>query len=360
MNSKKDFLFKTFVSFLLFSLIGVYTYGQEKADPALPGVPKAAGPAGNNSSQDPAQFQSRFFFLLPLGYDFSFLGEQAVHSPAAGAGFLIGKQDLSLIMVERRFYALALYQPLVFTKTPAPGVPKMLHQIDAIFDGRLERQQLLFIFKSSSDKPVSGGLNTFRTAAGWGYEVIRRPGVSLILGAVLGLSDFNLTLPSGTPIHVLPLPLVRFGIDTQWFTSSFDFITGPNFEFAIAPKEKIRFTGEMRMDNYRSIADLVCEYTLWYRFFANSNARDDFAGIGAGFKNDLTDFNLSRDVAAGRRAKTFELRQTSVFAVLDFALVKIKGGWVFDSAYLLDGKKAGSPGRGIFLSVQGIIPISIR
>ena len=296
-------------------------------------------------------------FLLPLGYDFIRLEEQTIHSPAAGAGFLIGEQDLPFTEVERRFLGLALYQPLILTETLYPGMPNMFHQFDAIFDGRIERHQLLVIFTASSNKPVTGGLNTFQAGMGWGYEVIRQPYMSLILGAALGMSDFGLSLPSGDPWPLLPLPLIRFGIDTQWFASSFDFLTGPNLSFTVAPKEKVRFTGDMRMDYYRSIGDLICEFTLWYRFFDAGHKLGDFAGIGAGFKNDSIDSNLSRDAAAGKQVETFEIRQTSIFAVLDFSLIKMQGGWIFDSAYLLDGKETGGPGKGFFISIQGIIPI---
>jgi hypothetical protein len=288
-------------------------------------------------------------FMLPLGYDFLRLGEQSVHSLTAGAGFMSGDQNSPFTEVERRFFGLALYQPFFFGEEPLPGVPKQFHQIDAVFDGRMRRHQLLLIFKSAADKPIVGGLNTFQAGAGWGYEVIRRPQVSLILGGALGVSDFGLTLPSGAAWPVLPLPLIRLGIDTLWFVSSFEFLTGPNLSFAVAPKERVRFTADMRMDNYRNIGDLVGEWVLWYRFFPAEHKLGDFAGIGAGLKNDSVDFTFSHN------GEKFELQQSSVFAALDFTLFKLQGGFVFDSRYLLDGEKTGSPGRGFFLSVQGMI-----
>jgi hypothetical protein len=184
--------------------------------------------------------------------------------------------------------------------------------------------------------------------------VIRTQSVSLILGGAVAVGDFGLTLPSGELWPVIPVPLVRFGIDTQWFVSSFDFLTGPNFSFTIAPKEKIHFTGDMRMDYYRSINDLICEYILWYRLFGNEHKLGDFAGIGLGFKNDSVDFFLSES------KKTFELQQSSVFAIFDLSILKIEGGWIFASRYLMNGEKTGSPGKGFYVSIQGIIPVSKR
>jgi len=99
------------------------------------------------------------------------------------------------------------------------------------------------------------------------------------------------------------------------------------------------------MDKFRNINDLIYEYTLWYRFL-------DFAGIGAGIKHDMKSFVLFRN------GTDFELQQTSVFAVVDLSILKIQGGWIFDSAYLVDDKNSGNPGRGFFISAQGIIPLT--
>nr|AGS53711.1 hypothetical protein [uncultured bacterium contig00068] len=291
-------------------------------------------------------------FLLPFGYDFLRFEENAVHNPALGVGFLSGEQDIPFDKVDRRFFGLALYRPLIFT-TPPFEIPKYIHQIETLFDGRIQRHQLLFIFKSSSDKPVYGGLHTFQGAAGWGYEIVRKPQMSLILGGVIAVTDFGITLPSGAAWPVLPLPFIRFGIDTQWFALSFDFLTGPNLEFTVAPKERIRFTADMRMDYYRSITDLIYEFTLWYRLFTPEHKLGDFAGIGLGVKNDSMDFTLANNMS-------FELQQTSVFAVVDLSLVKIQGGWIFDSRYITNDQKNGSPGSGFFVSIQGIIPINLR
>ena len=291
------------------------------------------------------------FFILPFGYDFLRFGDQTVHRPAFGVGFLHGEQDAAFDEVDRRFFALALYQPFFFRNVPFAGVPNHLHQIDAIFDGRIYRHQLLMLFKSTADRPIAGGLSTFQAGLGWGYEIIRRQHISLILGAALGVSDFEI---SGISTPVLPLPLVRFGINTQWFTSSFEFLTGPNWDFTIASRERIRFTADMRMDHFRSINDLIFEYTLWYRFFGEDHRLGDFAGIGIGVKNDSINFFISDN------STEFELQQRSLFAIFDLSLLRIKGGWIFNSRYLIDGNKVENSGRGFFISVQGIIPIGIR
>jgi len=307
--------------------------------------------AFGQEKEEEEQSKPPFIFFLPTGYDYIHFDKQSIHSFAAGAVFFSGEQDIAFTEVEQRFFGLVLYQPFFFTEEPLSGVPKQFHQVDALFDGRISRHQLLIIFKSAADKPVAGGLSTFQAGIGWGYEVIRNRQVSLIIGGALGVSDFGITLPSGASLPILPLPLIRFGIDTQWFVSSFDFLTGPNFSFTIAPKEKIRFTADMRMDKYRNINDFIYEYTLWYRLFSADHKLGDFAGIGAGIKHDTTDFVLSHNTT------TFELQQTSVFASVDLSILKIQGGWIFNSDYLIDGKQCGSSAKGWYVSIQGMIPI---
>jgi hypothetical protein len=289
--------------------------------------------------------------IIPTGYDFTKLKNQSIHSPALGAGFLAGEQNLPFSEVETQFLGMAIYQPFMFTDELILGLPKTFHQIDAMFDGRIKRHQLLAMFKSASDKPVNGGLHTFQTAAAWGYEIIRRPNISLILGAALAVSDFGMDVP------IMPLPLIRFNLNTQWFVSKFEFLSGPNLSFTVAPYKRIRLSADMRMDNYRFIEDLNYEFTLWYRLFGADSDVGDFAGIGFGIKNEIIGFDLSKDFAS---AESFDIQMNSIFAAIDLSILTIQGGWVFDSAYFVDDKKRGNPGDGFYVSIQGIIPINVK
>jgi len=330
MNDKPGMPNRTIFSIFVLCFIAANVFGQE-----------------NEESKQP------FTFFLPAGYDYIHFERQSIHSFAAGVGFQLGEQEIAFNEVDHKFFGMALYQPFFFADEPLPGISKQFHQIDAILDWRIKRHQLLLIFKSAADKPLSS-LSTFQTALGWGYEVIRRQDISLIIGAALAVSDFGITLPSGDSWPLLPLPLIRLGIDTQWFALSFDFLSGPNLSFTIAPKAKIRLTADMRMDKFRNIDDLIYEYTLWYRLFNDDHKLGDFAGIGAGIKHDMLSFNLSHSTT------DFELQQTSVFAIIDLSILKIQGGWIFDSNYLIDGENRGSPGRGFYISIQGMIPIFVR
>jgi hypothetical protein len=103
----------------------------------------------------------------------------------------------------------------------------------------------------------------------------------------------------------------------------------------------------MRMDYYRSVRDIICEYTLWYRFFPPEHEIGDFAGIGMGFKNDSLDFAISGD-----RDKNLELQHSGIFAVLDLTVLKLTGTYILDSRLLVDGAQRDKWKRGFCLSVQ--------
>jgi hypothetical protein len=301
----------------------------------------------------PAQEQEEesggLYFLPMASYEWIKLDDQQLYSPSIGFGIMKGEQDVPFTKVQKRFFAVAMYHPLFLKDEAAPGYPEAYHQIAFMFDGRNERHQFLAIFSAASDKPLAGDLAAIQAGAGWGYELIRRSHVSLILGVLLGVSDFGLDLPNGKPWPLLPLPLVRFGLDTRFLDLAFDFIAAPNLSFTLAPESRIRFTADMSMNNYRSIEDLLCEYTLWYRFFSPEHKLGDFAGLGIGFKNEASDFAVS-----GSRDKSLELQNTSIFAVLDFTILKLSGGYILDSRLLVDGIKTEKHSRGFFLSVQAL------
>jgi len=305
------------------------------------------------SGQEIEPAKDPFILFIPVSYDYARLEEQTLHSPVAVIGFMLGKQGVPFNEVERRFLGIAQYQPFIFTETLQDNLPKQFHGISAMLDGRIKRHQILAIFQTISDRPMSG-LNTFNIGAGWGYEVIRKTHVSLILGAALMVGDLNIM---GISSPVLPMPFFRFGLDTKWFVSSIEYVGYPHFAFTVAPKERIRFTADMQMQSYGSIADLNCNFTLWYRLFTAAHKMGDFAGIGAGFKNEVLGFNLSNEYMAN----TFGLQKASVFAAVElFSAIQIQGGWVINSNYLIDGKKAGGAGNGFFLSISGMIPIIMK
>jgi hypothetical protein len=297
--------------------------------------------------------KNKDFSIIPLAsYDYIHLAEQTIHTPALGIAIIAGDYDKDYMDINKSFFGVSMYQP-VFISYAVDH--KIYHQIDVLLDGRIERHQLLGIFRSASDEPVSGGFQTFQAGAGWGYELIRNSSVSFILGAAVAVGDFGIDLPNGDTLPVLPLPLIRLKFKTEWLAGSFDFLTGPNLSFIIAPDMRIRFTADVRMDYYRSVEDVIGEGIIWYRFFPvehsgiSKSSLGDFLGIGLGIKNESFGFDL-----AGAVDKTFESQYTSIFGLLDISILQISAGYIFDSRNLYNENVKENTGKGYYISVQGM------
>jgi hypothetical protein len=283
---------------------------------------------------------SKLHFIPMASYNYIDVDKQTAHIPGIGFGVTSGDYGKGFTDIYNSFFGAGLYQPVFFSGGQKNEV---YHQIDILFDGRIERHQILGIFRSASDKPVSGGLHTFQAGAGWGYEIIRNSSVSCILGLVAAAGDFGFQSP------VIPLPLFRFGLDTTWIDLHFDFLTGPNLSMTVAPEERLRFTADIRMDNYRGIEDILGDCILWYRFFDKYSAPGDFAGIGVGIKNDSLGFDLST-----AEDKKYEMQYSAIFGVFDFTVLKIESGYIFDSRAIVDEQKTSSPGKGFYIAIQAM------
>jgi hypothetical protein len=296
--------------------------------------------------------ERRAFSIIPMAsYDYVHLDEQAIHSPSLGIAVTAGDYGNDFTDIHRSFFGVAKYQPVFFKQNAGKGT---FHQIDLMLDGRIERHQLLAMFQSDSDKPAVGGLHTFQAGAGWGYEVIHNSSVSLILGAALAAGDFGIELPNGEPLPVTLLPIVRFNFTSKWFDGAFEFLTGPELSFTIAPEKRIRFSGEIEIDGFESINDVTGEGILWYRFFPESSgvapsSLGDFLGIGLGIRNDSFGFDLT-----GSNKDTFESQYTSIFATVDATALQISAGYIFDSRELYNDTMIRNTGQVFFISVQAM------
>jgi hypothetical protein len=237
---------------------------------------------------------------------------------------------------------MAYYQPYLLKEKQA-GYSDIYHKIVFAADRKIRRHNISGAFSSSSDEPVYGGVQTFLATIGYGYEFIRTDSFSLTLGASVVVSEFgigDITLP------VFPMPFIKFNFISSWINLSFDCTTSPALDVIISPESKIRMTGTFSMEDYHSIRDFLFECTLWYRFFNKEYKLGDFAGIGAGIKYDVINFNL------GEKDKMYDIGYYSVFSTIDVSFLEISGGYIFRSWERYDGITEQSSGNGYFINVR--------
>jgi len=289
------------------------------------------------------------FYIKPLSYDFFFLEDLIIHSPAIGVELFLGDHNVPFNEVNRRFSASANYRAVIFQEKPViefdgeydenatSHIPWLFHHIDINLDGRIKRHQLLLKFFSDAEVPLAGGKDSFQIGAAWGYEIIRRSNWSAILGAAYSYGRVWLFSP-----------YFRLGIDTDKFVLSLNsYFPHIELSFTIAPESRVRFTTDIRMDTYRE----DYEWIFWYRIFG--------IGVKASTVMYALYDNIKDDFVCpcGHTERiTFWLEFGSVFAVMDISFLRIEAGMITGD-YIYDKSSADGPGKGFYISIKGAIPI---
>lgn len=283
----------------------------------------------------PAKADEGTGYVPMAGYELLSLDSQELHTASVGTA-LLGRSATFVGLYSYRF----------FNREPAPSYPERYHTLDLLYDARPGRHQIVTLLKSESDEPVYGGLDTFQTAAVYGYEVISRPKSSLALGGGVAAADFGLDSP------LLPVPFIRLAHESRFIDSGFDFITGPNLGVTLLPEAHLQLRGDFRMDQFRDLRDLIFEVALHYRFFSPEAPRDSFGGVSLGFKNDALAYTV------GESGDEYELHYYALFGEVDLGVLKVTGGYAFEGRERFGEDETAQAGEGFFLSVQGLYMFS--
>ncbi|MCA1754850.1 MAG: hypothetical protein LC641_09185 [Spirochaeta sp.] len=315
------------------------------ADPVLAAGPAAVADPGAAAdlapAADPVVPAGSGLQVIPLAqYQLLSLESQTVHSP--GAGVIVADESLFLV---------GLYSHHLFQKKLECDYPDTYHSIELMADGQRDRHRYLGFFKSESDRPVVGGIRTFQAAAVYGYEVVQQPHFSLVLGGGLAVSDFGIETPGGDPWPLIPVPLIRAAWESRLLTANLDFITGPNLGLVLAPQSRLRATLDARVDQLRDERDLLFEAALVYRFFTPEHPMGDLAGVAVGIKSEAYEFALEA------KDESLELHSYALFGTVDLTLLKLSGGYAFDSRVRYRESVTESAGEGWFISVSALYPL---
>jgi hypothetical protein len=176
------------------------------------------------------------------------------------------------------------------------------------------------------------------------YEFIRTEHMALTLGLGLGIGDFGIELPGGESLPVMPMPIVRFNVDTSFVDLSFEYLKKPVLNITLFPEYRIRLVNTFGMNQFRDIRDLLFDTMLMYRFFSKESKLGDFAGVGVGIKNGVIGFPLSK------KEKSYEAVYNSVYAQIDLSFLRINGGYLFNSVEIHDLDRTKDIGDGFFVS----------
>jgi len=266
------------------------------------------------------------------------------HIESSSGGLLINSEDMMFI---------GLYTQHQFHEPLQYDFPNRYHTIDMLLDVKDGRDQYLGIFKSQSDKPVSGGINTFQAAAVYGYEMIDEPHLSVVLGGGIAVGNFGVKTPDGKNWPIIPVPLARVNYHGDWIDAKFEFLTSPNLSFTIAPKGHVRLTGDVRMDQMRDSRDIIYEVALAYRPYSVQDEMGDFVGVSLGIKNNnYGAFQLGHK----DEKESIETHYKAVFVELDVSVLKLTAGYAFDGRSLYRETQKQDLGKGMYMSIQAMYP----
>lgn len=288
---------------------------------------------------------ARDWAIVPmLSYGHLSFNRQGIHS--LGQGMLFTRGDMVPPLSERRDSLLiaGMFRQY-FILEAQEGYPSLFHGINLMIDRRIGRHLFLGLVVAESDQPFYGGIRTFIAGPGYGFEFIRTENISLTLGIGLGVGYFGIELPNGESLSVMPIPIVRFNMETSLISVSFEFLTRPGLNITLLPQHRIRLVNSFGVNQFRDTRDLLFDITLTYRLFSDDSNLGDFAGIGIGVKNWALGFPLAEN------GRSYEVVYNAIYGLIDLSFLRISGGYLFNGMEIFDLNRRRDIGNGFFVNV---------
>jgi hypothetical protein len=279
--------------------------------------------------------------FLPLAkYDYLSLSDQQINS--VGGGLVITSDNL---------FVAGIYTHHSLGQIPESVYPEVYQSVELLVDGKTSRHGYLALFQSISDQPVYGGLQTYQGALAYSYEVFGTDRLTLDLGLGMAVGDFGIELKNGNTLPILPVPLIRMAYTSRVVDFKFELITGPSLNFILAPGSRFRILGDFRMDQFSDLQDLIFECALEYRLFPADHVLSGLAGFSVGVESNKLSF-----VPAAQN-ENLDVHYYGVFGQLDLSLLKLNGGYAFNSTQIVREDAILESGNGFFISIQAVLPL---
>ena len=298
--------------------------------------------SGDNNEKDKTD-------IIPLLYYKTLsLEKQSFYNYGGGIVIEKGSEKAEYCDQENSLLAVLLYSGAGYTEKPLYEYPDKYKNIELILQRKKDRHQYFSVLQSYSDKPVTGGLETYAFLAGYGYEIVQTKNHSLYLGGSLAVSDWDIEMENGSTWPVIPLPFIHYEYSSPLLFSSFDLTSSPVIDLVIAPENRLRLNTSILIadpeawDNYGIKYDVNIEY----RFFSKDYEYGDFAGIRMGIMTDDYCADLS-----GEDERTIQTGWRTYYAALDLSLLEISFGYAEGKTFYEEGHDR-DPGRGLYFSIQ--------
>ena len=290
--------------------------------------------------------ETKEFSTTPLlMYEYLQLEEQKIHS--SGTGIIFSKGNMLPPLTEERSSLLlvGMYNQF-YVMESRDDYKDLYHDIKLFAEKKSKQHLFLGVLNTRAAEPFYGGFHTFTVGTGYAYEFIRNDNISFYLGAGFIVSDFGLEFCDGKTWPIIPLPLVRFDLETSLLNFSFQLADAIAIYFTFLPESKVRFTSSLYTEplDIRNIRDVYFDAALWYRFFSKESKMGDFMGIGLGINSKGFSFDLLE------KNKTYEVNYFSVYGIWDISFLKLSAGYMFKGREIFDWDRINNLGNGFFIS----------
>ena len=287
--------------------------------------------------------------IIPLFfYENLSLDEQDLKKTGGGVLIIKGNKDDASSEGKNSFVSGLFYSGIKYDEEPLYDYPDSYKNIDIFLQRKKQHHQYFSVLQSHSDKPFTGGLETYAIVSGYGYEIIHTKKHSLYLGGSVAVSDFGIETENGHTWPVIPLPFIHYEYSTPYLFTSFDFTTSPAIDLVIAPESRIRLNTSLGLTE--TDCGLTYDANIEYRFFSKDSGCGDFAGIKTGIKTDCYSANLS-----GTDNETILTGWKVYYSTLDLSLLELTFGFAEGESYY-DGSNKQDYGKGIYFNIQAACP----
>jgi hypothetical protein len=282
-----------------------------------------------------------------LSYEHFSFDKQSIYSPGIGLMFSKGNLNPPLSETQNSLLIAASSKQYILEESEN-GYADIYYDINIMADKRIGRHSIFGILASQTDKPIYGGLRSIVVGAGYGYEIIRKENLSLLLGADIALMDFGIDLPNGDPFPVMILPRIQFAMQKSWLDFAFTFIKEPVVDITLFPHSRFRFITKFSIPfALRDAQDFRFDTLFMYRLFSPDSKMGDLAGIGIGFKHSGFGTTLAE------KDKYYDIFGYSVYGKIDVSFLQISGGYLFSGkeSYNVDERRR-NVGDGFYLNAM--------
>ena len=346
---KRTLIKKSFMALLILGVTAFTLTSQETDDSAFDQTLNADETTVEDSTAAQAPAKEFTFNVIPvLGFDMLQLEKESfVLTPSGTLQFMRRKDASSTSRQPDVIAAGASYSQSIFTKKIEGYDERQFHSMSVFAQVAAGKNNFMMQLALSGAKPFDSYKN-FNGVLMYGRQLIKTDSITFTAGGGIIAADLGLKIGSFEPF-VIPLPLLQFAYNSEYFNASFDWIGLPSVSLTLLPHKMFRFKGSCSLGGFDLPSDLkfdcaVCCYPL------TKTKMGDFMSISAGITNSQKGFKIDNK-------NSLKYQYYSAYGELSLTLITLRAGYAFGGKQTLtagDEKFKKDYDGGVFATIQAM------